>query len=88
MKHSFGELGITSNIHPSVENESNMKVDDGSMIGNCESIVLNVLRLVLCLALRCHLALPRHSDFAPPRLSDVKPLNKQYNGGTTALKIC
>ena len=33
MEYSFVELGITSNIHTSVENESNMKVDDNSMIG-------------------------------------------------------
>ena len=33
MKYSFVELGITSNIHPLVENESNMKVHDDSMIG-------------------------------------------------------
>ena len=33
MKYSFVELGIISNIHPSVENESNMKVDEDSMMG-------------------------------------------------------
>ena len=33
MKYSFAELGIISNIHPSVEDESKMKVDDYSMIG-------------------------------------------------------
>ena len=32
-KHSFAELGITSNVHPLVGDESNMKVDDDSMIG-------------------------------------------------------
>ena len=31
MKYSFVELGITSKIHTSVENESNMKVYDCSM---------------------------------------------------------
>ncbi|CAF9927764.1 MAG: hypothetical protein HETSPECPRED_006676 [Heterodermia speciosa] len=33
MKYSFAELGIISNIHTSVEDESNMKVDDYSMTG-------------------------------------------------------
>ena len=33
MKCSFAELGITSNIHPLVDDESNMRVDDDSMIG-------------------------------------------------------
>ena len=33
MKYSFAELGIISNIHTSVEDESKMKVDDYSMTG-------------------------------------------------------
>ena len=33
MKYSFVELGIISNIHTSVENESNMEVDEDSMMG-------------------------------------------------------
>ena len=33
MKYSFAELGITSNILTSVENESTMNVDDYFMTG-------------------------------------------------------
>ena len=33
MKYSFAQLGITSNIHFLIDNESNMKVDNDSMIG-------------------------------------------------------
>ena len=33
MKYRFAELGITFNIHFSIDDESNIKFDDDSMIG-------------------------------------------------------